>query len=91
MQAERLGGLVELIIDGTHGSGWELFGPLGFVGEADVTLRNAASAAASAAATSTGLTAAAPLRGVPQDGAAIGRGGRPLLLGPSGIRRVGTA
>ena len=84
MQAETQS-LVELVIDRTHGSSWELFRPLGFVGEADITLRGAAGAAASAAAASACLTAAAPLRRVPRHSAAISRGGRPLLLGPSGI------
>jgi len=56
--------LVELVVDGAHGSSGERFRPLGFVGEDEVTLRNAADAAAANAAAAsvadaTGAAAAA--------------------------------
>ena len=86
--------LVELVVDGGHGGGG--LRPLAFVGEAKVTLRGAAGAAAAsaAAATSAGRTAnaTAPLGCVPHgSAAAVGRGGRPLLLGPPGVCGIGAA
>lgn len=53
--------LVELVVDGAHGSSGERFRPLGFVGEDEVTLRNAANAAAAntAAASVADATSAA--------------------------------
>ena len=92
--------LVELVVQGGHGGGRQLLRSLVFVGEAEVTLRGAAGAAAAstAATTSAGRAAAAaaaspPLgRRVPHGAAAaVGRGGRTLLLGPPGVCRVGTA